>query len=543
LSRQSIVPSIANTLPIEMSTTNPTDDPQKLTSGLVISDPASSTTLYNGELKVIVSNINFSSVMDAYKLSPSIAIYTCEWKSEEGRFEIYRAGAERRPERIPLDHPPTFCLALLAMSTAAKQELDALRDAWSGGGEGFLPKPIFVDLAEGPEAAWGAVYRSLFDAIAGSFSSSAARLVALQRQYTAFRIVHDQLQNAFDTVENFLSRSQLLPTWLAFACEPTEIVVGPKSTNAPFRLTQLLPVSSQGLAALELHAVPADPRANGVLTVSVAACEDGRILGDWAIPYEALPEGWVFLDLPEIDTAPRQSVLLSAVWNTQSGRPPKLSLTQLQPVPESRVRIVGDEDHRRSLALRLHIGLPGSRRIAHPFHIGVIGQPHISRLGRRLAPSVLLRFAELDGRPDREPLVSLVENSAAIELRPVNGSMTVARLPGALPAKARRLTATIKTEDPTGPLVEYALLALDPRGSYKRVLTKGLLNGLPGGFSGWLSIHPNFKTQIHLTVEKPAVKPLDLYLATRLAEGQAAEFAQARWLEFIVDPFDETIAA
>jgi hypothetical protein len=38
---------------------------------------------------------------------------------------------------------------------------------------------------------------------------------------------------------------------------------------------------------------------------------------------------------------------------------------------------------------------------------------------------------------------------------------------------------------------------------------------------------------------EPADKPLDLYLATRLADGQAAESAQARWFEFIVDPFQE----
>jgi Family of unknown function (DUF6212) len=117
--------------------------------------------------------------------------------------------------------------------------------------------------------------------------------------------------------------------------------------------------------------------------------------------------------------------------------------------------------------------------------------------------------------------------------------MTVAKLPGALPAGTRQLTATIKTEDPRGPLVEYALLALGPRSAYRKVLTKGQLNGLPGGFSGWLPIHPEFATQIHLTLTDPSEKPLDLFLATRLAEGQAAICAQARWLEFVVDAFPE----
>jgi hypothetical protein len=170
----------------------------------------------------------------------------------------------------------------------------------------------------------------------------------------------------------------------------------------------------------------------------------------------------------------------------------------------------------------------------------VLSQPHVSRLGRRLAPSVLRRFAEVDAAPDGKPLVSFLEEEAALEVRPVNGTATIAKLPGALPAQARRLTATIKTEDPTGPLVEYALLALDPNDSHEPIFNRTATDGELGGFSGWLPIHPDFTTQIHVNLVEPAIKPLDLYLATRIARGQAAESAPARWLEFIVDAFHET---
>jgi len=115
--------------------------------------------------------------------------------------------------------------------------------------------------------------------------------------------------------------------------------------------------------------------------------------------------------------------------------------------------------------------------------------------------------------------------------------MTVAKLPGAFPGGARRLTATIMTEGADGPLVEYAVLALGPRGPYKQVLTKGLLNRGHGGFSGWVPIYPAFISQIHMTVSEPTDQPLDLYLATRLIQGQTADFAMAKWLEFIVDAF------
>ena len=508
----------------------------------VIADPETSGTIYNGELKVIVPAGDLRAATEVCRLSDRLAIYVCERAVRGSDFEVYRAGAPRGPARIPLNHPPTFCLALLAVSPAGKRDLDALREAWSVGAEGFLPGATCVDLADGPDAA-ASVHRSLFEAIADAYGSSAARLLASRRQYTAFRIVHDQLQNAFDTVENFLSRSQLPPIWLAFACEPSETTLGPAAPDEPFHLTQLLPIPSQGLAAVELHAVAAAAGASGSLSVAITTCEDARVLGEWSIPYAAVPNGWLFLDLPEIDIAPRQSVSLTTVWNTQSGKPPQLSLTSLQPIPEARVSFAGSGESRRSLALRLHIGLPGSRRTTHPFHIGVRHQPHISRLGRRLAPSALQGYAELDPVPGREPLVTLIEDKSAIEVRPVNGGMTIAKLPGALPAGARRLSATIKTEDPDGPLVEYALLALSDGGGYKRVLTRGSFNGGHGGFSGWLAVHPDFTTQIHLSLAEPAENSLDLYLATRLAKGQPEICARARWLEFVVDPSDGATAS
>jgi|HubBroStandDraft_6_1064221.scaffolds.fasta_scaffold17873_2 hypothetical protein len=504
--------------------------------GRIFTDEGSSKTIYNGDLKVLLPATDLQLLLDLSKPSSSIALYTCERDERHGHFEIHRTGKRPGTRRIPLSHPPPSCLALLALSFAGKGELEALRDLWSGDAETFLPKSTFVDVADNPEAAAAEIQRSLFDALARIYGTSAARVVSLQKQYTALRSVHDQLQNAFDTVENFLVRLQFPGTWLAFACEPEESGVGPQRPDKPFQLTQRLPLSSQGLAAVELHANPAGRGSEGLLTINIVTCEDNRVLGEWEVPYRAVPDGWMYLDLPEIDIAPRQSVTLNAIWNTRSGLPPKLSLTKLQPVPESRVCFAGGSESRRSLALRLHVGLPGSRRVAHPFHVAVMRQPHISRLGRRLAPSVLHRCTELDSAPGSEPRVRLLREGA-IEVRPVNGGMTVAKLPGAFPGGARRLTATIMTEGADGPLVEYAVLALGPRGPYKQVLTKGLLNGGHGGFSGWVPIYPAFTSQIHLRVSEPTDQPLDLYLATRLVQGQTVDFAMAKWLEFIVDAF------
>src|SRR5437868_10572963 len=184
---------------------------QALSRSLVIADPETSASIYNGELKVIVAAEDLRSATEICGLGGRLAIYVCERSGRRG-FEIYRAQAHRGAARITLNHPPTLCLALLALSSAGKRHLEALREAWSDGAEGFLPSATCIDHGDFRDAA--AVHRMLFETIAEAYSSSAARLLALRRQYTAFRIVHDQLQNAFDTVENFLTRSQLPPIWL-----------------------------------------------------------------------------------------------------------------------------------------------------------------------------------------------------------------------------------------------------------------------------------------------------------------------------------------
>ena len=73
-------------------------------------------------------------------------------------------------------------------------------------------------------------------------------------------------------------------------------------------------------------------------------------------------------------------------------------------------------------------------------------------------------------------------------------------------------------------------------------MDKGQLNGHRGGFSGWRAVHPDFTTQIHLQLAEPLAKPLDLYLATRLAKGEPARSAPAHWLDFVVDAFEEAAA-
>ena len=526
-----------------MSPIHPISDLRTVRSDPVVTDPTSAAAAYNGELKVLCAAIDLPAIAGALQLPEHIAVYGCARSARTGSFEIFRAGARRGAVRVPLNHPPTFCLALLAASEAGNRVLDALRRVWSGGGEGFLPDPTLVDLADAPDVAALAAHRLLFEAVARTAGASAARLLVLQRQYAAFRTTHDHLQNAFDTVENFLTRSHLPPSWLAFACEPTETTVGPKDADAPFRLTQLLPVPSQGLAAIELHAAAGEPGADGALTVGIATCEDGRMLGEWEIPYTAVPDGWMFLDLPEIDIMPRQSAMLTTIWSTRLGRAPQLSLTALQPVPESRVGGAGDEESRRSLALRAHIGLPGSRRVAHPFHIGVMRQPHVGRWGRRSAPSVLRQFAEIDAAPDGEPLVSFVEDAAAIECGRYTAVCTVAKLPAALPPKARRLTATIRTETrrarSSNMLYSRSTRARRTGRSSARAARRA-----PGRtarrFFRVAADPSRFRHADPCDPGGTGDQAPDLYLATRLAAGQAAQRAQARWLEFVVDGFHGT---
>src|SRR5271166_5820607 len=142
----------------------------------VVTDPATSATIYNGDLKAIVPAADLAAVSNICRPSSRLSIYTCERGGRHGRFALYRAGARRGMTRVPVPHPPTFCLSLIAASAAGARELGALRDLWSAGAEGFLPNPILIDPADGSDAA-ATVHCALFDAVAGLYSPSAARLL------------------------------------------------------------------------------------------------------------------------------------------------------------------------------------------------------------------------------------------------------------------------------------------------------------------------------------------------------------------------------
>jgi hypothetical protein len=173
------------------------------------------------------------------------------------------------------------------------------------------------------------------------------------------------------------------------------------------------------MSAIEIHIADAEAAARGTLFARVTTQEDGRLLGAWQLPYEGLGRGWYCLDLPEIDIGARQSALLWLLWLSRSGTPPRLSLSAVQPVPESRVQTIPTGDSDRSLALRLYVGLPGTRRVASPLQI----RSQTSAPGRsvqdgiHLAPSVLHGFVELRASTKGEPLASLNGEKDALELR------------------------------------------------------------------------------------------------------------------------------
>ncbi len=74
------------------------------------------------------------------------------------------------------------------------------------------------------------------------------RLTTLQRQYLNFRKLHEEMQNAFSTVEDYLSQAKLPPIQLAFDTHITDKIVEPSKISNLNSLTlkQLLPLSSRG---------------------------------------------------------------------------------------------------------------------------------------------------------------------------------------------------------------------------------------------------------------------------------------------------------
>ena len=494
-------------------------------------------------MQLFIEQSHFKTV---YSSSPKLIVADCDrhiWKKTDinDEFDIYflkidsnfesgyLVGSNTKVAEIELLESviaPNFFLAAIAFSNAGKQELTKLIDWWSSK---IIPQSIpQLIIIDKPEAAQlrSDFWRQMYLRVAQQNLDTSKRITTLQRQYLGLRKLHEDMQNAFSTVEAYLSQAKLPPVQLAFDTPLTDKSVEPFEINNSHSLIlkQLLPVSSRGLAAIELHIARTDPEARGDLIVSLKACEDKTANTVWQIPYQQLSPGWRGLDLPHIDLGRKRDVELIVEWQTKIGSAPSLSLSKQQPILESKA--YNDEiTLENSLAIRIWQGLPGTRKVTSPYlhktksKLGYLGQRAMAT-AREVTPNL---------PTDAFEHIQVLDNGAKILTHPrANGTATIAMLPYCFPATANRLTASVITNHEAAGIIEYAIAIIKPEVEPKQALSHNLAEA----FSDWIAVEANTPREITIDLTRSVAVNCHIVIAARFPQNSPSDFAWAHWINF-----------
>ena len=452
------------------------------------------------------------------------------------RFE--QLGTPQAGPSVEVAWPPNDCVAALALTDEGQAELADMLAWWKVRVPETVP-PLLRWSRDGvakPLEGWLADV--LVDHLLQAKRALARRVVDLQTALSELREDHETTQTVLAVLRHGLAGHHVPPIECRLALHPGGGYVTPPQDGDGFTIRQRLPVSSQGLAAVALHAAVGRRRSGGKLRITLHACESGTTVISWIIPYAQLRNGWNLLELPSVLTGPRQTVDLVIRWEGGLDAAPQLSLSNQIVGKGGGVHLPKGEASRWALAMQLWTGLPGSRLVASEhaeggelFESMVRGrQLFLSRSKLQEAELILPKNVNVNFE-----ILRAAGDGSSIQLHPVGGHVSQARLPAVCPRGLARLEAVVRTECPQGPWVEYAM-ALAPAGAPLTLTRERAIEQTPNAIltTDWVRLAPNTLGTLMLAPEAPLGEPCDLHIATRMPPNTSDAYAWARWRNFLV---------
>jgi len=469
--------------------------------------------------------------------------------SIEQQFAVYQFGFDQQQNKhilLPVDQeintdidlvelqlPLNFGAGFISFTSEGKIELERLIHwLFQKSDRSVNYNLIELDPQQEQTAIQANFWQQMYEGQTTEFQEIARRNSTLQKQYLNLRTLHENMQNAFVAVEEYLSQAKLPELQLTFDNQPIQKLIQPGNVDQSNSLNvkQLLPVSSRGLAVVEIQLAQTDKNATGQVIIQLKYCENKTGFTKWQIPYEEISSGWVSLDLPHIDIGRKRDVELIIDWNTQSGNAPSLGVGKKQLIPELRA-YCNESPIDQSLACRVWSGLPGSRKVTNPYLESDLEAQNI-KLGF-LGQGILSRVKELTAQAnDNFAHVQVIDGERKIMTHPrVDGSPSIAILPYAFSAQANYLIATVITEHAQADSMEYALAIVSKDlQSGKQISPESTL-----AHSGWIVVEPNSERQIALYLDSSPPVNSHIVLAAKLATDSKPDCAWCRWLNFKLD--------
>jgi hypothetical protein len=439
-----------------------------------------------------------------------------------------KAEAGEPPGRlVPVPNPPAATCVLAARTAEGCAELEPLRAWWAHNG----PRPVSVHRC--PDADVEAeLLRVILLATRQELQEMTEQAAAAAAQIYELRCEYEQTRLAADALRQELTRLRRWPRLMRVNLAPDGRVYAPPRGKGA--IVQPLPVSSEGLAGIDLHFPPGGPVAPAAqVWVRLHAVDMGRDLGVWRLAARHFGRGWVRCWLPETLTVASHYLEVRVEW-PRAGAAPPVALADVGDWDELRARVPGSPAFVDGcLALNAWAGgvpgapLKGGPMWCSPNADGSVEYSlcidEVNSMRVRVPPAWKSAWFPRQVRPD-----------GSFMIHPVGCEATALLLPDGCAPDVERVTAVVKITSPhaRGDVL-YAVAAseLDQADS---LLDQPDPASDPHfvAFSGWRTIpHDDAAHVIVLDLPPGRERPAHLILATRLLPGVDHTSAWADWLD------------
>ncbi len=424
---------------------------------------------------------------------------------------------------IKLVTPPTNCILLTTSDPKNFSLLEELKGWMVLRGANPSPRTFFDDFSTNDEMS-----HTLIQSLVALLDGTSERAVRLARSLARIRAAHDGLQDRFSELEAYIIRKNGQPYEKTFADEPVSDAKPISILDPPYLISQLLPVSSSGVAAIALHFAEVGHPHH--LQIRMRSEEDNQVIETWDLT-DIGSQGWVHMQLEHaiIQSGRTISIEISnMVGETQT----KVSLGRRQYVNRFQARDAntGASVSEHSLAMMIWAGLPGVRTPDVGSVVEPLGKsrlksgPSQTCLRPEVCDAVQLVSFHGGPQPGFNPVTALADQGYILCHPPPFG-LTIARIPNALRPNAMSVRATVKVDNAQSGAILFAIaVSNDSREIAK--LTSG--DASDWNWSGWKRLDASEFDYIEVQI-KTLQAGSDIYLITKMEVEGSNAFAWAKF--------------
>ncbi len=274
-------------------------------------------------------------------------------------------------------------------------------------------------------------------------------------------------------------------------------------------LEQRLPGSSVGLSDIALKSHHAD--VDGMLVVSLRALEEPGLIALWEVPGSKLDTGWTRLSLDRALGGDQVSLILSMEWRGHA--PLGLAASVAHPDDRFLPRLEGVR-HPAVLAMQGWRYIAGNEA---PVPVGAVMQSGGMDKLRRVDFKDLKQALNLKTLTADVPFIA---EDSALQVHVLPDEIAAAVLRGVAVTGAKHLYCNIFTRHKNAAPIEYAIALRDRR--VRSAYPDQLPDFAKEFHSGWVKLQGGEASQLHIMLENPLEHDCDVYMMTRLPDGEGS---------------------